>query len=94
LSAAEVEQIIKANQLIVDNLFNRLSTEPAAVGQGRVVLRQRHRPGRLPDTPGHLTWLICLVHEFWVVEGVENGLLLGGYVGGKCLCGAVDGDGR
>lgn len=41
-----------------------------------------------------LTWLICLVREFWVADGVENGLLFGGDVGGECLVGAIDGDGR
>lgn len=36
-----------------------------------------------------LTWCICLVREFRTPDGVENGLLLGGDVGGECLVGAV-----
>ena len=49
---------------------------------------------RLMSGMSDLTWLICLVREFWVPDGVENGLLLGGDVGCECLGDAVDGDGR
>ena len=45
-------------------------------------------------TERDLTWLICLVREFGVSDGVEDDLLFGGNVGGECLGGAVDGDGR
>ncbi|MFC0457708.1 hypothetical protein ACFFGR_14270, partial [Arthrobacter liuii] len=34
-----------------------------------------------------LTWLISLVREFWVADGIENGLLLGGNIGGERLRG-------
>lgn len=41
-----------------------------------------------------LSSLIWLVREFGASDGVENGLLLGGNVGGEGLLAAVDGDGR
>ncbi|MFC0457698.1 hypothetical protein ACFFGR_14220, partial [Arthrobacter liuii] len=37
--------------------------------------------------PSDLTWLISLVREFWVADGIENGLLLGGNIGGERLRG-------
>src|SRR5687767_10600182 len=46
----------------------------------------------LVGQPSDLTWLICLVRDFWAVDGVEDGLLSDGDVGGERLCGAVDGD--
>ena len=63
---------------------------------------QGYEPLHLKDTTlkvddplnvGDLTWLISLVREFWVADGIENGLLLGGNIGGEGLRGAVDGDG-
>jgi hypothetical protein len=59
--------------------------EPEITGQ-----RKTNRESLVRRKTNRLTWLICLVREFWV----ESGLLLGGYVGGECLCGAVDGDDR
>jgi hypothetical protein len=41
-----------------------------------------------------LFWLNGLVREFWAVEGVEDGLLVGGDGGGVGLGGAVDREGR
>jgi len=47
---------------------------------------------RLPVSD--LFWLNGLVREFWAVEGVEDGLLVGGDGGGVGLGGAVDREGR
>ena len=55
---------------------------------GDLAIRHVH-PQRSP-----LTWLIRLVRGFRAADGIEDGLVLGGDVGGECLGGAVDGDGR
>jgi hypothetical protein len=46
------------------------------------------------EWPSDLFWLNGLVREFWAVEGVEDGLLVGGDGGGVGLGGAVDREGR
>lgn len=47
-----------------------------------------------PVDSSDLTWLISLVRDFWVLDRVEDGLLVGADVGVESLRGAVDGDGR
>ena len=59
--------------------------------------RGDHSPGSLGRVKGPevlLFWLNGLVREFWAVEGVEDGLLVGGDGGGVGLGGAVDREGR
>lgn len=61
-------------------------------GDGLLVGGVRLRQAGASATP--LSWLIRLVREFGTVGRVEDGLLLGGDVGGEGLLGVVDRDGR
>jgi hypothetical protein len=51
-------------------------------------------PAGAVAVPALLSWLICLVREYWPLDRVEDGLLWLGDEGREGLLGAVDGDGR